>query len=145
IVQFGDITIGLPGIAPRPVDGESTARGELPRHVHLIVCAWSVLDDDVKFLWRLLSRRVLPFVPLCQGRRRHQRAQACAEHDPVEVSSLHVMLLETMTPRLSRVERSGWLLVSIATALCHPLSKGLSATTSSDPEHEVDKAIGSAI
>src|SRR5215216_5637615 len=84
------IAIGLPGITPRPIDCKSTPSGGLPWHVHLIVCARGMLDDDIEFLRRRLRGRRRPFVPLRKTATRQHWAQADAERHAVEVSPFHL-------------------------------------------------------
>src|SRR5262249_58182779 len=86
----GSVAIGLPGIAPGPVNGEATLSGHiLARNVHLIVGAWRVLDDDSGR--GCLRRRSLQFLAghLCQRRFRKGGAGPSAEHEPVEIPPFH--------------------------------------------------------
>ena len=58
IVQLRYVAIGLPRIAPGPIDAEpSFPRDILPRHIDLVVGSRRVLDDHIDIAGRRFCRR----------------------------------------------------------------------------------------
>src|SRR6516164_9264500 len=61
IVQLSDVAVGFPGIAPGPVQGEtSSTRRVFSWNIHLIIGPWRSLDDNTWRGW--LRRRTFHFL-----------------------------------------------------------------------------------